>query len=530
MSLVPERLKPASLSGKILWLALGPLVVVFLVAWLWLLPFIEDAVVQGKRETIRNLSESAHTLFADFERQAQAGAFPREEAQKRAKALIQGIRFAGGNYFYVFDREPRIVTVPIRPDLEGKPVSDFKDANGKLIYVELNRLGQNAEGGFLDLMFNKPGTQGVHPKLNYVKCFEPWGWNVGTGVYLDDVKREIRVITAWILGGLLGLSLLMAWGITVMVRRMTRPLQELVEGLRHSDLTREIRIDSHDEIGQAAVAFNDYNAQLRVRILDVSGFATRVASGSTELAASADEMSHAVSEIAKVSEALKAAGDKVALAMKELDTNAELVARHTEDSQKESQEAVRETAHSTETGQVAVRGMGEIQGSTTQIVQAVRVIQEIARQTNLLSLNAAIEAAKAGSQGKGFAVVAEEVRKLAERSRTAAREIEELIQRAQETVAGGVSSVQGTMEGLEAIRGRIAQVADRIDQIGLFASTQTDTSRDVSRMMGQTAQGLAQNAAATHELAATVEEIAKTSEDLAKVAEGLRGLVGTFRL
>ena len=191
---------------------------------------------------------------------------------------------------------------------------------------------------------------------------------------------------------------------------------------------------------------------------------------------------------------------------------------------------MKDTARSAEAGQGAVRGMGEIQEVTGQIVQAVRVIQDIARQTNLLSLNAAIEAAKAGAMGKGFAVVAEEVRKLAERSRSSAKEIEELIQRTQDAVSGGVDSVQTTMESLEAIRRRITDMASRIEQIGTFAGSQAETSAQVTRRMGETSQGLAQNAAATHELSATVQEIAKTSEDLAQVAEGLRRLVGGFRL
>jgi methyl-accepting chemotaxis protein len=174
--------------------------------------------------------------------------------------------------------------------------------------------------------------------------------------------------------------------------------------------------------------------------------------------------------------------------------------------------------------------MDEIREATGQIVQAVKVIQDLARQTNLLSLNAAIEAAKAGAQGKGFAVVAEEVRKLAERSRGAAKEIEELILHTQEAVAGGVTSVQVTMESLEAIRRRIEGLSERITQIGTFADVQAETSQRVTERMAVTSQHLAQNATATTELAATVKEIAHTSEDLAQVADGLRNLVSTFKL
>jgi methyl-accepting chemotaxis protein len=530
MARATDRLRPKSLSGKVLLLVLAPLAVVFLASWLVLVPALENAFLESRKEYLRHLSETAYGILEGQEALAKAGAIPREEAQKRAVELIKAIRFGKTGYFYVFTRDLRIVTVPIKPEMEGKPVDTFKDAGGKLIYVELNQLGRGAEGGYLDLIFAKPGQEGVYPKLNYVKCFEPWGWNIGTGVYMDDLRAQIRLYTWSILGGLLVLSGILFLAVRAFVRRITQPLDALVQGLQNSDLTRKIAVESQDEIGEAAKAFNAYNASLREKILEVSGYAGRVASGSTELAASAEEMERAVAEIAHVSENLKTAGERVAGAMGELSENAGLVATHTQESQQESQKAVTDTARSAEAGQGAVQGMGEIQTVTGQIVQAVRVIQDIARQTNLLSLNAAIEAAKAGAQGKGFAVVAEEVRKLAERSRSAAREIEELIQRTQEAVSGGVASVHTTMESLEAIRQRITGMAERIEQIGIFASGQAETSTQVTQMMGETSQGLAQNATATHELSATVHEIAKTSDDLAQVAEGLRNLVSGFRL
>lgn len=525
-----DRFRPKSLSGKVLLLVLAPLAVVFLASWLLLVPTLENAFLESRKEYLQHLSETAFGVLEGQEAQVKAGAINREEAQKRALELIKTIRFGKTGYFYVFTRDLRIVTVPIKPEMEGQLVDSFKDAGGQLIYVELNQLGRAPEGGFLDLVFAKPGQEGVYPKLNYVKCFEPWGWNIGTGVYMDDLRAQIRTYTWSILGGLLLLSGLLFLAVRAFAQRMVRPLGALVSGLQNSDLTQEIRIETQDEIGAAASAFNTYNAGLRGMILEVSGYAARVASGSTELAASAEEMERAVADIAKVSENLKVSGEKVAGAMGELSDNAELVATHTRESQHETQEAVKDTARSAEAGEGAVRGMGEIQSVTGQIVQAVRVIQDIARQTNLLSLNAAIEAAKAGAQGKGFAVVAEEVRKLAERSRGAAKEIEELIQRTQDAVSGGVTSARTTMESLETIRGRITDMAGRIEQIGIFASGQAETSTQVTRMMGETSQGLAQNATATHELSATVHEIAKTSDDLAQVAEGLRHLVGGFRL
>nr|WP_320131547.1 methyl-accepting chemotaxis protein [uncultured Holophaga sp.] len=520
----------SKLKGKILLLTLVPMVVLFLAAWLVLMPLIERSMLTARREYLQHLTESQVAMLEGLEEGVKAGKLTPAEARNRALENIKGVRFGKTGYFYVFTEDLKVVTVPIKPEMEGKDVSGFKDAKGQLIYVELNRLGHESGGGFLRLMFAKPGKEGVFPKLNYVVTFKPWGWNIGTGVYLDDLQAQMRTYTLGILGGFVLLAVLIALVVRVFATRMVRPLRDLVEGLRTSDLSRSLAIQSRDEIGEAAEAFNGYNANLKERILEVSGYADRVASGSTELSASASEMARAMDEIARVGEQLRTAGEQVSEAMGDLAQSAAMAAQLTEEGQRESRQAVEDTERSAGAGQETVRNMEQIRDATDRIVQTVRVIQEIARQTNLLSLNAAIEAAKAGVHGKGFAVVAEEVRKLADRSRTAAKDVEELTALTGHVVQAGADSVQVTMQSLESIRTRIQGVAEHIERVGASVRAQAGTSEDVTRRMAETGEGLAQNAAATHELTATVQEVVRTADDLSGVAEGLRNLVQRFRV
>jgi methyl-accepting chemotaxis protein len=348
---------------------------------------------------------------------------------------------------------------------------------------------------------------------------------------LYRTQRNIRLLSVGV-----GVALLLIIS-AIITRRVKTSILTPLEHLSHSigrvatgDMTVKAPVESEDEIGQLAKTFNGMVSDLNLALSHMGQASEQVASGSTQLAASAEQMSQTVQETAKVGEELRQAGREVLDALRHLDSNVESMADHTRQTGTRADEAVQDTDKGAETGRGTAHGMLAIQQATSRIVQAVKVIQGLARQTNLLSLNAAIEAAKAGAQGKGFAVVAEEVRILAERSGHSAKEIEEIIHAMQDAVTEGASSVDVTLHHLEAIRNRISQVSGNIHEIGALSHGQAKTSQDVGRLMDQTASRLDQNATATHELAATVQEVARTSDELSRVAEVLKETVQRFRL
>ena len=335
---------------------------------------------------------------------------------------------------------------------------------------------------------------------------------------------------------LVGLLTLVLMGILIFyfVRRVIlNPLDGLGRSLAlvaEGDVTVRAEAQTDDEIGQQARTFNGMVDRLNQALREVELASQSVASGATEMASTAEEIQRTVEDTARVGEELLRAGGGVQGAIRRLGANLDQLDQNTLETEARTQAAAEDTEEGARAGKETEEGMEAIRETTGRIIRAVQVIQDIARQTNLLSLNAAIEAAKAGAQGKGFAVVAEEVRKLAERSAKAATEIRELINLTEEAVARGNEGVAKTLGRLDSIRVRIEEVSSQVQGVSGLNRGQGEACQEVSGLMEQTSGKLQQNAAATHELAATVVEISKTAEDLSKVAEGLQFLVHRFRL
>ena len=518
-----------SLPGKVFGTAMIPVALFLVLIAGFVLPRTRELLIDAKKEGLKHVVECAHAQVTMLAEEARAGRLSREEAQKRAIDGVRAMRFDGTNYVFIHGPEHTILVLPTSPQLENKPAEQLPPAVLE-VAKGIRAASRNPAGGYLDYLFAKPGRQGLYPKSAYAKPVPAWDWVVGAGVYMDDIAAEMWKISFAILGGALIVAAVVAFISHRRSQTMVRPLRQLVLGLQESDLTKRIEVATRDEIAQAAEAFNAYNGKMRTTVQTIGGFADRVASGSTELAATSQEMARAVHDIAQVSEELKGAGEEVSRSMGDLNGNVEAMRERTRQTGLQSEAAVQDTTKGAEAGQGASQGMAQIQEATSQVVQAVQVIQDIARQTNLLSLNAAIEAAKAGQMGKGFAVVAEEVRKLAERSRTAALEIAQLNEHTLGAVAGGVAGMAASMDNLQRIRERITGIAQSIQEIGVLSQAQAETSHEVARKMDRTTGRLAQNASATQELSATVTEITRTSEDLAGVAEGLRHVMGGFKL
>jgi methyl-accepting chemotaxis protein len=323
------------------------------------------------------------------------------------------------------------------------------------------------------------------------------------GVKKSDYFSSLYRLS-WIIVSLAAVTLLAAYFLMVVLARgITRPLVRMVAGMESSDLTLVLEDSSQDELGALAHAFNRYNKQLR-EALKVFGLQSeQVASGSTELSAAAEQLSATTDSLAKSTDAQRERTDQLASAIVELTASIESVSEHAAMSREVSEGSAKAALAGTLVGAASSEAMDAVRQSTQLTVKAIQVIRGIANQTNLLSLNAAIEAARAGAMGKGFAVVADEVRKLAERSQASVREIEGFIAQSLEAVSQGEHSVSSVVAHLQEIRSQAEKAAATVKEIASACAEQARTADEVARVVAQVANENKVSASASIELAST---------------------------
>ena len=359
---------------------------------------------------------------------------------------------------------------------------------------------------------------------------------------VTDVQERLSTVadrsrlTLWVLGG--GMLLTVAAGLLIfgkLIQILDHQLGgdpmaalEATRTLAKGNLRADIPLRTGDR-GSLMANVWQMQASLRNTINRIRFDAQRVSQNSSEIAVATHEIASTSHDLARNADGQRHSTEQMASAITELSASVREVADHVRASHSRSLEAAKTAQTADSAGQAAIRAMARVEEATGQMVEAVQVIQEIARQTNLLSLNAAIEAATAGRLGKGFAVVAEEVRKLAERSDSSAREIAALIQGSNQAVAQGKATVLEVVGALETIRDHVSEVASMSTQIETASGEQAKVSEEVARQVELGAQQAEQNASASIELSSTVDSNVAVTEQLSRTAEGLAALVGRFK-
>ncbi|WP_247664197.1 methyl-accepting chemotaxis protein [Ideonella alba] len=478
-----------------------------------------EQALQSRMDATRQHVEIAHGLLVWAHAQETSGALSREQAQEQARKMLAGLRYDGSEYFWVNDMQQRMVMHAAKPDLDGKDMSATKDPNGLAVFGAFVQTVQQSGQGFVRYQWPKPGSELPVDKLSYVKGFAPWGWVLGSGIYVGEL-REAWQRQALLNGGTVLMSMLLAAYLFLSFYRvMDGGLKETRRHLRamtDGDLTTSPAPWGRDEAAQLMLDLRAMQDSMRSMVLRVRR--------------SAEDIVHSSSEIASGSMDLSARTEQAAANLQESASAMEEISATVHKTSQNTEEVASLARHNAEAAAAGGQVMGEvvqtmdgIRTSSARIGEIIGTIDGIAFQTNILALNAAVEAARAGEQGRGFAVVASEVRTLAQRSGSAAQEIRTLIGSSVDQVESGAETVRRAGATID----EIVQSSQRVH--ALLGEIATG-SREQSQGIGQIGQAVQDLDRMTQQNAALVEETAAASSAMKDQAQVLSQEVMRFKL
>ena len=533
------------------------------------------AMDDGYRTEIKSQVQSVLAILQAEYDKAAAGEMTEEEAKAEAAEIVRAMRYRDDDsgYFWIDDKDYILVMHPILPEQEGNNRYDLQDQDGIMIIQSIMTVCQSADrGGYNQFSFTKADGVTVAPKVAYSGYFEPWGWAVSTGNYVDDMEKEMQGIKDSIVKEFRNSCILMAGCcvilliITVVVSCVVgeflvvplRRVKDFAVSISEGDLTADVVVKQRNEMGVAADSLNIAREKIHDLIMSIAGTARGVEDMTVEfeesfqhmeksigevdiaveeiaknITAQAASTSDATGEVNKIAEGI----DRTTKEVAELRDNSDSMKKLSRECSDKLQELVQANMRTKE-DVVSMQAQAEATNEAADAIkQAAGLIDAIADQTNLLALNASIEAARAGESGKGFAVVATEIGALANQSTQAVGEISNIIN---DLVSKSVQSLQimekvnGTVERqvdvLNATQSIFNDLYTNLDQCMASIVNIEEMTEEIERQRQgittvlDTLNSLAQdNAASSEETSAMTEELGQIVVRSKEMVDGLKG-------
>ena len=514
---------------------------------------LEQELMSSRKEGLVELVHTARSVAVAVMNDPDLS---EQEAKTEARNRVRAIDFGANNYVFLFGRDYSNLAFRPDPSIEEAIVED--ESQRQLMAA----LFAAADGdGFIQYEWLNPSTDSdeMELKVSYIANIRQWNWVIGAGVYVGDIQvaidraqekvdESVRAALTFIAIAALVVTLvalvcgmLVGQTVTRPIKRVSNLMLDISKG--EGDLTHRLPADGTDELAEVGRSFNAFVARIQKTIQEVSATTEQVASAAEELSRVAKETRESVDIQGSETDQIASAINQMAATIQQISSNASEVESAASDADRMAQEggqtiASAQQSVNTLAGDIdsSTRNIKALAAKTGEIEKVLDVIHEVTDQTNLLALNAAIEAARAGEHGRGFAVVADEVRQLARRSAESADQIRTMIE-------GFVSETKRAVDNMETSSKRTSETVDRTEHAAGSLRTIVTSVSAIHEQVTQIAAAAEEQSSVAEEInknvvriveaaqssGSGVSQTSEASNELAQLSERLRSLVGQFR-
>jgi len=519
------RYRDWKIFWKIMVIPLITLTVILLGTELLILPKIESWMLEQEKSKVRSVVEVVYQQIAQGARAVEERHIPLAQAQQEVIRQVKGLRYSGTEYFWINDMTPRMIMHPTQPQLDGQDLSENKDPNGKYLFREFAKLCEESGEGFASYMWAKPGETQPTPKISFVKLYKPWGWIVGSGLYIDTFKAKIASLHHFVLAASLILSLGMiglAWSIGRGVKGSIDRGCSFAAAVASGDMTETLEVRGADEVGVLGNSLNTMAADLKSMIGRITATTRELAATSGEIALasrsmiqSAERQTLDVAETSAAAQEIQLQIDSVTRDVTGLNDSA----TRSTSSVQELASSIDEVARHMERLVLSVGGISDsitrMSGSIRQIDGGVQTLTDTSSETasSVLEFDTSIRQIEA--YAKESAAISEKLRGDAETGKQAVEETIagiDVIIHASRTTADAVNDLSQKAQSIGSIVTVIDEIAGQTNLLALNASI-------ISAQAGEHGKGFGVVAAEIKQLA---ERTGRSTKEIADTVKGIQ--------